>query len=71
MTIWLQSTTSLEEEVEEAARKAHVLIESGVTPKPVYDKKCERCSLVNQCLPKASGKKASVENYLAQARRES
>ncbi len=62
---------TLRKEVEEAARKAHVLIESGVTPKPVYDKKCERCSLVNQCLPKASGKKASVENYLAQARRES
>lgn len=62
---------TLRKEVEEAARKAHVLIEIGVTPKPVYDKKCERCSLVGQCLPKASGKKASVENYLAQARRES
>ena len=62
---------TLRKEVEEAARKAHVLIESGVTPKPVYDKKCERCSLVGQCLPKASGKKSMVENYLAQARRES
>jgi CRISPR-associated exonuclease Cas4 len=61
---------TLRKEVEEAAKKAHVLIDSGETPKPIYDKKCDRCSLVTQCLPKASGKKAMVEKYLAQARRE-
>ncbi len=46
---------------EEAAKKVHELIESGITPKAEYSAKCKKCSLVELCLPKAS-KKAS--NYL-------
>lgn len=52
---------NLRMETEDAAKKVHKLIESGITPKAEYSKKCERCSLVELCLPKLS-KKAS--NYL-------
>jgi len=56
---------SLRQETEEAAKQAHQLIRSGVTPPPVYEKRCERCSLIGECLPKAIGKKSSVKRYLA------
>ena len=49
---------------EEIARKTHELIEAGITPKPVYEKKCESCSLFELCLPKTVERKKSVERYL-------
>ena len=57
----------LRRETEEAAKKVHELIESGITPKAEYSKKCERCSLVDLCLPKVSSK---ASNYLAKAMEE-
>lgn len=51
-------------ETENAAKKVHDLIESGVTPKPEYGKKCKKCSLFDLCLPNV-GKK--VSNYLLKA----
>jgi len=58
---------ALRTETEEAAKKVHELIESGITPKAEYSKKCKQCSLYEVCLPKMS-KKAS--NYLMNAMRE-
>jgi CRISPR-associated exonuclease Cas4 len=49
---------------EDAAKQAHDLIESGVTPKPEYGKKCKKCSLLDLCMPKMSKK---VSNYLLKA----
>lgn len=57
----------LRRETEEAAKKIHELIESGITPKAEYSKKCDKCSLVEFCLPKASEK---ASNYLAKAMEE-
>ena len=51
-------------ETEEAAIKVHNLIESGITPKPEYSKKCKKCSLYHVCMPKVRRK---VENYLMKA----
>lgn len=59
----------LRKQTEEAARKVHELIKSGITPKPEYSKKCERCSLLNLCMPKACSKR-SAGNYLSEAVRE-
>lgn len=59
--------TALRTETENAARRVHELIASGITPKAEYSKKCEKCSLVDLCLPKASGK---ASNYLAKAMEE-
>jgi len=55
---------ALRKETEETAKQAHILIESGCTPKPVYAKRCERCSLKAECLPKTMQKKRSVKTYL-------
>ena len=57
----------LRRETERAAREAHELLASGRTPEPAYTKKCERCSLVNQCLPKVIQKRPSVKRYLEKA----
>lgn len=48
-------------ETEEASRKVHELIESGVTPRAEYAKKCKKCSLLDLCMPKVSRK---ASNYL-------
>lgn len=44
----------LREETEDASKKVHELIESGMTPKAEYSKKCKLCSLLNLCMPKVS-----------------
>jgi len=55
---------------EETAMRLHELIESGRTPRPVYAKKCDNCSLAGMCLPKTVGKRKSVKRYLSGAMRE-
>lgn len=55
----------LRSEMEETARKTHELISSGETPPPIYSKRCERCSLVGVCMPKAMQKKRRVKSYLS------
>ena len=44
------------------ANRLHTFMQSGKTPPPVYDKKCQSCSLRTLCIPKAAGK--SVAKYL-------
>ena len=55
---------NLRRETEEAAKRAHDLIDSGITPPPVYEKRCESCSLIGECLPKGIGRRSSVKRYL-------
>ncbi len=57
----------LRRETEETAKRVRELIASGKTPKPVYEKKCKQCSLVDLCLPKPLGRKRSIEHYLSGA----
>src|SRR3989339_1143247 len=56
---------ALRMKTEEAAKKVHELIESGITPKAEYSKKCKQCSLLNLCMPKVCGKHKAANNYLA------
>ena len=51
-------------ETETAAIKTHELIDAGITPVPVYTKRCESCSLMAECMPKTIQKKRTVESYL-------
>ena len=51
-------------ETREVARLTHELIDAGITPAPVYAKRCESCSLMSECMPKTIQKKRSVESYL-------
>jgi CRISPR-associated exonuclease Cas4 len=55
---------NLRKETEDVAKQARQLIASGITPPPVYEKRCKSCSLVGECLPRAVGKKSSVKRYL-------
>lgn len=60
----------LRQETEDAAKKVHKLIESGITPKAEYSKKCTKCSLYELCMPKVSGKSRSASKYLLTAMEE-
>ena len=62
---------ALRQQTEETAMRLHELIALGRTPKPVYMKKCDSCSLVKICLPKTIERKRSVKRYLSGAIRES
>jgi len=54
----------LRSETEDTARRFHALVEAGKTPKPVYGKKCESCSMKHLCLPKTVAKGKPVDRYL-------
>ena len=62
---------ALRQQTEDTAIRLHELITSGRTPKPVYMKKCDSCSLMKICLPKTIERKRSVKRYLSGAIRES
>lgn len=57
----------LRQDTEDTAKKVHELIESGITPKAEYSKKCESCSLLELCMPKTCGRAKSVSRYLLAA----
>ena len=56
---------SLRRQTGETAERLHALIKSGTTPPPVYESKCDSCSLLQVCLPKTIQKHMPVDRYLA------
>ncbi len=46
------------------AKQFHELVASGITPKAVYIKKCDNCSMYELCLPKTMDSARKVKNYL-------
>jgi CRISPR-associated exonuclease Cas4 len=57
---------ALRDQVERAAARMHAIRKSRRTPPPVYEKKCEACSLKPVCLPTVAGP-ASAARYLRRA----
>jgi len=57
----------LRSETEDTAKRFHALVEAGKTPKPVYGKKCDSCSMKHLCLPKTVAKSKPVDRYLMDA----
>jgi len=57
-------------ETEDAAKRFHELVESGITPKATYIRKCDNCSMYDLCMPKAVEKARSINSYLVDAIRE-
>ncbi|MFY9725484.1 MAG: CRISPR-associated protein Cas4 [Bryobacteraceae bacterium] len=57
---------ALRGQVEQAAERMHAIQESRKTPPPVYEKKCEGCSMKPVCLPTVAGP-ASAARYLRRA----
>jgi len=53
---------------ESTARRLHDLIESRLTPVAAYDSaKCDRCSLLDLCMPAISDGRRTASRYLARA----
>lgn len=48
----------------QTAAHLHEMISSGVTPPPEYTKKCDACSFISLCLPKAIEKKRTVSSWV-------
>lgn len=61
---------ALRKETEETVGRLRRLIDSGKTPLPVYEEKCDTCSLLGICLPKTLEKGKSVSVYFADMTRE-
>ena len=59
--------TPLRRQTEELAGRMHGLYSARATPPAAYAKKCERCSLIQRCLPRMGTKRGLVERYLASA----
>lgn len=55
--------TRLRKKTEETASLMHQVFRRGLLPSPVYQKVCESCSLLQQCMPKIA-KRQSVMRYL-------
>ena len=56
---------TLRENTVNAALKTRELIYSGITPPPVYGERCESCSLLEMCMPKAIQKRRTVKSYIS------
>lgn len=53
---------------QDTAARLHELIAAGRTPVARYERrKCDRCSLLNLCLPKTTGASKSVPGYVRRA----
>jgi CRISPR-associated exonuclease Cas4 len=57
---------ALRREVEQLAVLMHRILQSGNTPRAVYSKKCEGCSMKPICLPSVV-ESASASRYLTRA----
>ncbi len=55
-------------EVRKTALGIHELLRQGATPPPLADERCAACSLSEDCLPKAAGKRRSASLYLKSLR---
>ncbi len=66
----VEFSAALRERTERLSARMHELYRRGETPAPVYGERCEKCSLVERCMPRALEKRGVVERYLARALRE-
>lgn len=57
----------LRRETKDTAGRLHNFISEGKTPPPVYESKCDSCSLLNLCMPKIPRYASSVSGYLKEA----
>jgi CRISPR-associated exonuclease Cas4 len=63
--------TGLRAETEHAAFRLHDLIRDRKTPPAVREPRCDRCSLLEICMPEVAAKSHSAKSYLDSAIRKS
>jgi len=61
---------SLRSYTEKITLRLHEILSSNITPKAHYSKKCDKCSLLDLCMPKTTSGKKSVFKYLKKACKE-
>ncbi|MDD2599920.1 MAG: CRISPR-associated protein Cas4 [Kiritimatiellae bacterium] len=55
----------LRQQTETVCARLHELVQKGITPSAVYEKKkCDCCSLLEICLPRSMGKERSAQKWL-------
>jgi len=54
----------LREKTIQVIREVRAFIETKITPKPEYSKKCESCSLLEICMPKSLEKTKRIIDYI-------
>lgn len=59
----------LKQETRQTANRMHKVFESGMTPKAHYCRTCDKCSLLDLCIPQLSEKK-TIKEYVLKALRE-
>jgi CRISPR-associated exonuclease Cas4 len=55
---------ALKAETKSVAMMVHKFLDDGRTPPPIYSKRCESCSLIELCMPKAIQKKRTINGYI-------
>lgn len=60
-------TAALRARTEALAARLHELYRQGQTPAVPYGPKCDRCSLLNVCLPSVAGARKPVRSYVARS----
>lgn len=56
---------ALRNRVKQLADKMHKTFEKGVTPLPLFEKHCKRCSLADICIPEHLSVKGKSKSYLS------
>ena len=60
----------LRKETKDTAVRLHNFISEGKSPPPVYESKCDSCSLVELCMPKITQESYPVKQYLMEVLKE-
>lgn len=62
----VEFTDALKQKTYEETYRLHEFISKKVTPKAKYSKKCRSCSLIDLCIPKTTGIRKNISQYLSQ-----
>lgn len=57
---------SLKQKTQEEVYRLHEFVLKRKTPRAKYTRKCKSCSLINLCMPKISGVRKNINQYLSQ-----
>jgi len=56
---------ALRDELKKTVDDVRTMLEKGLTPEPIFAKRCGNCSLQSECLPKTISRHKSAKRYLS------
>lgn len=63
----VQFDEALRQRTAEVAAELQELLKGGVTPEAMYEAKCDRCSLMEICMPRVAGTPGQVDRFVTKA----